>query len=132
MSGRITLLEERIGRLEKAISPFASLPALELDDTATVRNVLRFVSYQTGLAYADLVGPDRGRSVFRGRAMVVWISREILGLSWEGIGRRLGGRDHSTIIKAFRRAEQLLERDPAFRLLARRGRAQFSKEKLNG
>jgi chromosomal replication initiator protein len=41
--------------------------------------------------------------------------RTLGGLSYQQIGRELGGRDHSTIMHAQQRMERLLPQDPATR-----------------
>ena len=58
---------------------------------------------------------DRDRLV-RARFAAVWVARELSTFSFAHIGRQMGGRDHSTVQHAYRRAERLRASDPAFRV----------------
>lgn len=82
--------------------------------------LLRWVAFETGIAPHVIVGPYRGRGAVRARTAVAWGARTFLGLSLQGVGNRLGERDHSTIASAHRRAIVWITADPAFRDLSAR------------
>jgi chromosomal replication initiation ATPase DnaA len=125
----IDALAERIERLERAWLPGdETRERISLDATHGVRELVRFVAFQTGVRTAEIVGPQRCRRVFRARAAVVWASIRLLGKSYSVVGRVLGDRDHTTIINAVRRAEEMRRIDPAFGLLCGRLEAAFPKE----
>lgn len=60
-----------------------------------------------GEPVAALSGRSRVRAICQARWAVVIVLRET-GLSYPRIGKRLGGRDHSTIIHAERKGRELL------------------------
>ena len=78
--------------------------------------VLARAAAVTGVSAAEIVGPSRRRRICQVRWAVAIALRET-GLSYPRIARRLGGRDHSTIIHATREGRALMAANPAFRVL---------------
>lgn len=66
---------------------------------------------------AEIAGRSRERHVAQARHAVVWTLRQATPWSLQTIGRRLGRRDHTTILSSLRRADQLRAQDRAYRLL---------------
>jgi chromosomal replication initiator protein len=60
---------------------------------------------------AELLGPSRAATPLRARQIAILLSRELTDLSLAQIGRLYGGRDHSTVLNALRRAEATLAAD---------------------
>jgi len=56
----------------------------------------------------------RNRRVARPRMMAMALSRELTNNSLPKIGNRYGGRDHTTVLHALRRVQQLRALDPMF------------------
>lgn len=83
--------------------------------------VLARAAAATGASVGEICGPSRRVDICRVRWAVVIALREAGtgsgGLSFPRIGRRLGNRDHSTIIHADRQGRALMARDAAFRVL---------------
>lgn len=84
----------------------------------SVEEIVAAVAATSGMTADDVTGLKRTRLYLRPRFLAVMLARKE-GWSYPTIGRVLG-RDHSTIIHATWRAEQLLERDPLFARLHRR------------
>lgn len=82
-----------------------------------VANIIDLVAYEMGVCRADLISSDRSAGLFRARAAVCWLSRQLTQASLPRIGVHLGGRHHSSVLAACRRAADMRERDPAFRQL---------------
>ncbi len=57
----------------------------------------------------------RKQAAVTARAMVVYLARELTGLSYERIGHALGRRDHTTVMHSYRKIHQQLEHDRATR-----------------
>ena len=57
--------------------------------------------------------PRSARSVARPRQIAMYLSKQLTTRSLPEIGRKFGGRDHTTVIHAVRKIEQLREEDPA-------------------
>ncbi len=60
----------------------------------------------------DFHSPQRARRVARPRQVAMYLARKLTTRSLPEIGRRFGGRDHTTVLHACRRIEALCEEDP--------------------
>lgn len=85
-----------------------------------VSDIIDQVGYEMGLHRCDICGGDRAAHLFRARAAISWLARRLTPASLPQIGGHLGGRDHSTVLAACRRAADMRERDPAFARLTNR------------
>jgi chromosomal replication initiator protein len=63
----------------------------------------------------DFHSPQRARRVARPRQVAMYLSRKLTTRSLPEIGRRFGGRDHTTVLHACRRIEALCAEDALFR-----------------
>ncbi len=97
--------------------PAVTPPATVFPKQHPVHVIARRVAFEMGVPFADLQGPRRLKPMCRARFAAIWIARRITKLSLPQIGRQLGGRDHSTILNAIARADDLRARDPAFRAI---------------
>jgi|GEM_PF-5564182 len=61
-----------------------------------------------------MTAPTRRRRAARPRQIAMALARDITGLSLPQIGRRFGGRDHTTVLWACRKVQQLAQDDAAF------------------
>jgi chromosomal replication initiator protein len=77
----------------------------------SVEDVLAATASVFGLTASELVARDRRPDVARARKVAIYLARELTGQSLPEIGRRLGGRDHSTILSAVRSLSGDIERD---------------------
>lgn len=78
--------------------------------------VLARAAAVTRVSVGEICGPSRRREICRVRWAVVIALRQT-GLSYQRIARRLGGRDHTTIIHAEREGRALMSANAAFRVL---------------
>ena len=67
------------------------------------------------LEVKDFHSPQRARRVARPRQVAMYLSRKLTTRSLPEIGRRFGGRDHTTVLHACRRIEALIVEDATFR-----------------
>ncbi len=61
-----------------------------------------------GLSIEDLTGPSRGRHLVMARQIAMYLTRELTDLSLPKIGAQFGNRDHTTVMYADRKINQLL------------------------
>jgi len=59
-----------------------------------------------------MVSKKRSRSIARPRQLAMSLSKELTDLSLPDIGQAFGGRDHTTVLHACRKIEQLMREDP--------------------
>lgn len=86
-------------------------PPIEL----VVDRVIGEVSRTMNVTPEDIRSQKRTASVSRARQVSAYVVRSITGLSTESTGKYFGARDHSTIVYAVKKVEELMERDPSFR-----------------
>lgn len=79
----------------------------------TVDQIQKTVAEHYALKQADLISERRARAVARPRQVAMWLAKQITTRSLPDIGRRFGGRDHTTVLHAVRRIEALKGEDPA-------------------
>ena len=82
---------------------------------AGVEDIQAATAASFGLSRAELIAPGRAATPLRARQVAILLTREMTDLSLPQIGRLFGGRDHSTILNAIRRAESEVESDPELR-----------------
>lgn len=87
-----------------------------------VAEIATICARTAGLTFDDVTKPARWALYKRPRFLACHLARAE-GWSYKKIGDALGGRDHSTIIHACARAEQMLDDDPLFARLHRRSLA---------
>jgi chromosomal replication initiator protein len=127
LAGRIDANVRRLhGALTKVIA-HASLTAKPLSpeliaelipnrsqqaEPTTVEEIQQRVAAGFGISRAELVGTSRAATPLRARQVAILLTREATDLSLPQIGRLYGGRDHTTILNALRRAEATVSNDP--------------------
>lgn len=77
----------------------------------TIDEIQRAVSTYFDLKPIELVSARRARVVARPRQIAMYLAKRLTTRSLPEIGRKFGGRDHSTVIHAVRRIEQLRDSD---------------------
>jgi chromosomal replication initiator protein len=77
----------------------------------TVDQIQKTVAEHYSLSQADLISERRARAVARPRQVAMWLAKQITTRSLPDIGRRFGGRDHTTVLHAVRRIESLKAED---------------------
>ena len=78
----------------------------------TVDDIQKAAAEHFGLKQADLLSERRTRAVARPRQAAMWLAKQLTARSLPDIGRRFGGRDHTTVLHAVRRIDELRAGDP--------------------
>ncbi len=81
------------------------------DRKITIEEIQRKVSDHFNIRLSDLIGPKRVRSYARPRQIAMYLSKHMTNRSLPEIGRRFGGRDHTTIMHGVKRIEELKATD---------------------
>lgn len=77
----------------------------------TLREIITVVAKYFSQPQTVLKSASRRQSAVLPRAMIVFLARELNGASYEEIGRRLGGRDHTTIMHNYRKIDRQRQHD---------------------
>jgi len=83
------------------------------DRKVTVDEIQKAVAEHYLLKQADLLSERRTRAVARPRQLAMYLAKNLTTRSYPDIGRRFGGRDHTTVLHAVRRIEELKASDAA-------------------
>ncbi len=81
----------------------------------SVEDVQRAVCEHFGMRMPDLKSDRRQRSISLPRMIAMYICRERLKLSYPDIGGRFGGKDHTTVMNAYKKIGIAIENDPEIR-----------------
>ena len=123
ITANVRVLEGALTRL----FAFASLVGREIDMALTqdclsdvlreserkisVEEIQRTVSDHYNIRLSDMLGPKRLRSFARPRQVAMYLCKLLTSRSLPEIGRRFGGRDHTTVMHGVRRIEELERTD---------------------
>ncbi|HXH16376.1 MAG TPA: chromosomal replication initiator protein DnaA [Sphingomonas sp.] len=77
----------------------------------TIDEIQKLVSAHFELKPLDLISARRARAVARPRQIAMYLAKRLTTRSLPEIGRKFGGRDHSTVIHAVRKIEELRDSD---------------------
>lgn len=81
-------------------------------DQLSVISIAKVVARRMRVRLSDLRGSTREASIVRARGLAILLSRRLTSSSLQQIGTIFGGRDHSTVLHAFRKTDRLVESDP--------------------
>jgi chromosomal replication initiator protein len=80
-----------------------------------IEDILRVVSKHFGVSRGDILSQRRHRSVVWPRQIGMYLSKQLTTRSLPEIGRRFGGRDHTTVLHAIRKIDGVLQGDTKLR-----------------
>ncbi len=90
-------------------------PSFHVGKEVTAEHIGATVAEHFGVPMQALRSKSRARAVALPRQISMYLIRAMLHLPYTQIGRLHGGRDHSTVIHAIRRVDQLAAGDSGFR-----------------
>lgn len=76
-----------------------------------IDDILKVVGRHYNVARTDLLSPRRARIVVLPRQVGMYLAKKMTARSLPEIGRRFGGRDHSTVLHAVRKIEEQMKTD---------------------
>jgi chromosomal replication initiator protein len=77
----------------------------------TVDEIQKLAAEHYGLKQSDLLSERRTRSVARPRQVAMYLCKQHTTRSYPDIGRRFGGRDHTTVLHAVKKIDELMAKD---------------------
>src|SRR4029077_3663907 len=79
----------------------------------TIDEIQKRVAEHFNLKMVDMVSARRARIVARPRQVAMYLAKQLTQRSLPEIGRKFGGRDHTTVMHAVRKIEELTRSDRA-------------------
>ena len=81
------------------------------DKLVTIQNIQKTVAEYYKIKLADLLSKRRSRSIARPRQMAMALAKELTDKSLPEVGDAFGGRDHTTVLHACRKVQELVKMD---------------------
>lgn len=80
----------------------------------TIEDIQKKVAEHFNIRVSDMHSARRSRAVARPRQVAMYLSKQLTSASLPEIGRKFGGRDHTTVMHAVKKIEALKSGDSAF------------------
>ncbi len=84
------------------------------DRRVTIEEIQKRVAEHFSIRLSDMSSPRRARAVARPRQVAMYLAKQLTTRSLPEIGRKFGGRDHTTVMHAVRKIEELRASDRSF------------------
>jgi len=81
------------------------------DRRVTIDDIQRKVADYYSIRVSDMHSARRSRNVARPRQVAMYLSKLLTSRSLPEIGRKYGGRDHTTVMHAIKKVEELISQD---------------------
>ena len=81
----------------------------------TMENVLQTITEQFGATQKELFSKSRKQSLVRCRQLAMYLTHKYTNMAYAEIGRRFGGRDHTTVIHACTQISTRISSDSDYR-----------------
>jgi len=106
MSGTVTTLEAAQDILSDVLRSY--------ERRITIDEIQRKVAEHFSLRLQDMHSSRRSRNVARPRQVAMYLCKKLTPRSLPEIGRKFGGRDHTTVMHAVRKIDELISGDISF------------------
>src|SRR5207302_576225 len=83
------------------------------DRRVYIEDIQKSVAEHFNVRIGDMHSPRRARAVARPRQVAMYLCKQLTTRSLPEIGRKFGGRDHTTVMHAVRKIEELRQSDAA-------------------
>ncbi|MDA0239958.1 MAG: chromosomal replication initiator protein DnaA [Proteobacteria bacterium] len=84
------------------------------DRRVTIEEIQKRVAEHFNIRLSDMHSARRARSVARPRQVAMYLAKQLTSRSLPEIGRKFGGRDHTTVMHAVRKVDELRDHDTSF------------------
>lgn len=126
ITGNVRELEGAINRIEAHSTLIKRPVTVELvqdilhdvlrahDRRVTIEEIQKKVSEHFNIKLSEMFSPRRARSVARPRQIAMYLCKQLTSRSLPEIGRKFGNRDHTTVMHAVRKVDELMSIDSGF------------------
>ena len=84
------------------------------DKRLSIDDIQRKVAEHYNIRLTEMASARRARAVARPRQVAMYLAKQLTSRSLPEIGRRFGNRDHTTVLHAVNRINELMSADPSF------------------
>lgn len=83
------------------------------NDNISLDTIQKVIADEYNISIADLKGKKRDKKYVIPRQISIYIARELTEMSYTELGNEFGGKDHSTIMSAYNKVDELIKTDPS-------------------
>lgn len=84
------------------------------DRRVTIEEIQKRVAEHFNVKLSEMHSARRSRGIARPRQVAMYLSKQLTARSLPEIGRKFGGRDHTTVMHAVRKVDELKQSDSSF------------------
>ena len=84
------------------------------DRKVTIEEIQKRVAAHYNIRLGEMFSARRSRAIARPRQVAMYLSKQLTERSLPEIGRKFGGRDHTTVMHAVRKIDELCALDSSF------------------
>ncbi len=84
------------------------------DRKATIEEIQKRVAEHYNIKISEMHSARRSRAIARPRQVAMYLAKQLTARSLPDIGRKFGGRDHTTVMHAIKKVEELRQLDSGF------------------
>ena len=81
------------------------------DRRITIEDIQKQVAAHFNIKMADMHSARRSRTIARPRQIAMYLAKKLTSRSLPEIGRKFGGKDHTTVMHAVRKVDELCGQD---------------------
>jgi len=108
-------LNKRPITVEEAALSIQDLISEEQNRQIMIEDVLRTISGHFNVTRQDILSSRRHKTIVYPRQIGMYLAKVLTTRSLPEIGRKFGGRDHTTVLHAVRKIEKLIETNPSIK-----------------
>ena len=97
--------------MENAELAIADLVGVREPRRIRIEEIQKVVATHYNVSKHDLLSARRTRTIVRPRQIAMYLAKTMTPRSFPEIGKRFGGRDHTTVLHAVRKVEELAAAD---------------------
>ena len=103
--------DKTVIQFETIVNALKNQAVVSEKDGLSPRKIIKCVADYYGLTRQQITGKTRTKNIANARHISIYLCRKLLDLPYLKIGDEFGGRDHATVISAYKKVESQLEKD---------------------
>jgi len=80
-----------------------------------IENIIKRVAEKFDIKVSEIMSDKRTKEISKPRQIAMYISREATGQSFPSIAEHFGGKNHTTVLQAYKKTKEWVEKDPEIR-----------------
>ncbi len=108
-----TMLGHNIN-LETASNALSDLIKPKTKKAVTADLIMNVTANFFQVSSADLISKKRSKEIVEPRQIAMYLCRSLINMTFSDIGSAFGGKNHATVMHAYEKTKQALEKDPIF------------------